>query len=134
MQIAPVTPSQQNEIGSFTRSHNVVVIAGTDGMGNGFEDLWRRGAVGKQVYDRKATKLPLLREANATTQGGVILAVVGPAGIQHDQGDLPALSRPLSLQPIPILTGGIELSGSLNSDGGTQNRRWYGLIAALLSI
>ncbi len=46
MQAAPIAPGQQNAIGGGTGLHNVFVIVGTDGVGNGFENLGRRGIVG----------------------------------------------------------------------------------------
>jgi len=90
-------------------------------MGDRFEEFRRGGAVSKQVHHGEATKPPLLREADATPQGGIILAMVGPTRVEHNESDRWTADRPLPPQPIAILTSLVEFSGSLNVDSLTQN-------------
>lgn len=84
MQDTPVSPGEDNLISRLTRLKNVVIVVWANRLSDSLQNFGRGRAVGKQVDNGETPELPLPSEAQAAPQGGIVLAVVGTAGIKHD--------------------------------------------------
>lgn len=96
---------------------NPAVVAGADGVWMGDEIVGVCRAKGEEVDDVEGAESPAKREVDAATDGGVVAAMVGRAGVEEDHGEQGKTIVPAAGQEIAVAARAIEDRAAADLDG-----------------